>query len=119
MPRDEELPIIRAFYDFVLWLNPKIAKFPRDQRFVLGERMERQLYEVLENLIRAKYTRSRRAILDQVNLDLEILRFQIRLAKDCVPVAEKLRHGGRGAYRHRAAGRRLAPAIARLTLQFP
>ena len=35
MPRDEELPIIRAFYDFVLWLNPKIAKFPRDQLFVL------------------------------------------------------------------------------------
>ncbi|MGD0655083.1 MAG: diversity-generating retroelement protein Avd [Thermoguttaceae bacterium] len=82
MPRDEELPIIRAFYDFVLWLNPKIAKFPRDQRFVLGERMERQLYEVLENLIRAKYTRSRKAILDQVNLGLEILRFQTRLAKD-------------------------------------
>ena len=82
MPRDEELPIIRTFYDFVLWLNPKIAKFPRDQRFVLGERMERQLYEVLENLIRAKYARSRKAILDQVNLDLEILRFQIRLAKD-------------------------------------
>ena len=25
MPGDEELPIIRAFYDFVLWLNPKIA----------------------------------------------------------------------------------------------
>ena len=45
MPRDEELPIIPAFYDFVLWLNPKIAKFPRDQRFVLGEHMERQLYE--------------------------------------------------------------------------
>jgi hypothetical protein len=21
MPRDEELPIIRVFYDFVLWLN--------------------------------------------------------------------------------------------------
>ena len=35
MRRDEELPIIRAFYDFVLWLNPKITKFPRDQRFVL------------------------------------------------------------------------------------
>jgi hypothetical protein len=82
MPRDEELPILRAAYDFLLWLSPKIAKFPRDQRFVLGERMERQLYEVLENLIRARYTRVRRTILDQVNLDLEILRFQIRLAKD-------------------------------------
>ena len=37
MSRDEELPIIRAFYDFVLWLTPKIAKFPRNHRFVLGE----------------------------------------------------------------------------------
>lgn len=80
--RDEELPIIRSFYDFVLWLSPKIGKFPRDRRFVLGERMERQLYGILESLIRAKYTRQRRAILEQVNVDLEILRFQLRLAKD-------------------------------------
>ena len=88
MPRDEELPIIRAFYDFVLWLTPKIAKFPRNHRFVLGERMERQLYNILENLIRAKYTRDRKPILDRVNVDLEVLRFQVRLAKDlhCLPV---------------------------------
>jgi len=88
MPRDQELPILRAFYDFVLWLAPKIAKFPRDHRFVLGERMERQLYVVLENLIRAKYTRQRAPILQEVNVDLEILRFQLRLAKDlkCLPV---------------------------------
>jgi hypothetical protein len=88
MPRDEELPIIRAFYDFILWLSPKIARFPRDQRFVLGERMERHLYQILENLIRAKYTRARGGLLEEVNLDLEILRFQIRLAKDlrCLPL---------------------------------
>ena len=88
MPREEELPILRAFYDFAVWLIPKIAKFPRDHRFVLGERIERQLYAVLENLIRAKYTRLRRAILEQVNLELEILRFQLRLAKDlrCLPL---------------------------------
>ena len=64
MSRDEELPIIRAFYDFVLWLVPKIAKFPRNHRFVLGERMERQLYNILENLIRAKYTRKLQAGFD-------------------------------------------------------
>ena len=61
---------------------PKIAKFPRDHRFVLGERIERQLYGILENLIRAKYTRQRKALLEQINTDLEILRFQLRLAKD-------------------------------------
>lgn len=82
MASDEELPIIRAFYDFVLWLSPKIAQFPRDRRFVLGERMEGQLYGILEDLVRAKYTRQRKPVLDQINLNLEILRFQIRLAKD-------------------------------------
>jgi len=69
--RDDELPIIRAFYDYALWLLPKIAKFPRDHRFVLGERIERQLYGILENLIRAKYTRQRKALLEQINTDLQ------------------------------------------------
>jgi len=27
--RDEELPIIRSHYDFLVWLIPKIGKFPR------------------------------------------------------------------------------------------
>lgn len=76
MIRHDELPVIRALYDFILWLSPKIAKFPRDHRFVLGERLERQLYGILENLIRAKYRRVRKAVLDDVNLDLEILRFR-------------------------------------------
>ena len=40
------------------------------------------LHEILENLIRAKYSRSRRDILTSVNVDLEVLRFQLRLAKD-------------------------------------
>jgi hypothetical protein len=82
MRSQQELPIIRAYYDFVLWLSPKIAKFPRDRRFVLGERIERQLYAILEDLIRAKYRKDRKSILEQVNLGLEILRFQLRLAKD-------------------------------------
>lgn len=88
MTGDEELPISRAYDDFAVWLLPKIAGFPRDHRFVLGERIERQLYGILDNLIRAKYTRVRKAILEQVNLDLEVLRFQLRLAKDlrCLPL---------------------------------
>jgi hypothetical protein len=36
MPRDEKLPIIRAVYDFVLWLSPKIAKFPPRPAFRVG-----------------------------------------------------------------------------------
>ena len=49
---------------------------------MLGERIERNLYDLLEILIRAKYTRLRQPLLEQANLNLEILRFQLRLAKD-------------------------------------
>jgi hypothetical protein len=49
---------------------------------VLGERIERNLYNLLETLIEAKYTRNRQRLLEQANLTLEILRFQMRLAKD-------------------------------------
>jgi hypothetical protein len=65
------------------------GQFPRNHRFVLGERIERNLYDLLEILIRAKYNRQRQDLLVQANLVLEILRFQMRLAKDlqCLKVA--------------------------------
>jgi hypothetical protein len=49
---------------------------------VLGERIERNLYGLLETLIRAKYTKQRQRLLEEANLSLEVLRFQMRLAKD-------------------------------------
>jgi hypothetical protein len=49
---------------------------------VLGERIERNLYGLLETLIRAKYTKQRQRLLEDANLSLEVLRFQMRLAKD-------------------------------------
>jgi hypothetical protein len=41
---------------------------------VLGERIERHLYELLETLIRAKYTRQSQELLEKANLLLEMLR---------------------------------------------
>jgi hypothetical protein len=80
--RHEELVVITKTYDLILWSCNHTGKFPRNHRFVLGERIERNLYDLLEILIRAKYTRPRQELLEQANLALEILRFQIRLAKD-------------------------------------
>jgi len=78
----DELPIVRAYYDLILWLMPKIGKFPREHRVTLGQTIQRLLYEILAKLIRAKFSRQRRDILEAVNVELEVLRFQIRLAKD-------------------------------------
>jgi hypothetical protein len=78
----QELVVITKTYDLILWSCHLTGKFPRNHRFVLGERIERNLYDLLETLIRAKYTRQRQPLLEQANLTLEILRFQMRLAND-------------------------------------
>ena len=78
----EELTVLTKTYDLILWSYHYTGKFPRNHRFVLGERIERNLYDLLETLIRAKYSRQRQPLLEQANLSLEILRFQMRLAKD-------------------------------------
>jgi hypothetical protein len=61
---------------------PKLAKFPRDQRFLLGDRIENMLLDILEDLIDATYTKEKVNILKRTNLRLEKLRFLIRLSSD-------------------------------------
>jgi len=78
----DELTVITKAYDLILWSCNHTGKFPRNHRFVLGERIERNLYDLLELLIQAKYSRERQDQLRRANLLLEILRFQMRLAKD-------------------------------------
>ena len=82
MKPKEELVVITKTYDLILWSCNHTSRFPRNHRFVLGERIERNLYDLLETLIQAKYTRQRQPLLEAANLKLEIIRFQIRLAKD-------------------------------------
>src|SRR5437773_5832952 len=82
MREQPELMVVTRAYDLVLWSCRHTARFPRSHRFVLGERIERNLYDLLEGLVQARYTRERRPLLVQANLTLEVLRFQVRLAKD-------------------------------------
>ena len=77
-----ELKVISDFYDFSLWLTRHVEKFPRHHRYSLGRDMEGRLQAILALLVRAKYTRDKAAFLADANIELEVLRFQVRLAKD-------------------------------------
>ena len=59
MKKDQELTVITKTYDLILWSCNHTSKFPRNHRFVLGERLERNLYGLLETLIAAKCTKNR------------------------------------------------------------
>ena len=79
---DEELTTITKCYDLVRELTQRVGKFPRDFRFLLGDRILRNAYDVLDLLIEAKYTRQKVELLNRANLKLEQMRFQLRLAHD-------------------------------------
>jgi hypothetical protein len=53
-------PTLEAHFQFLQWLIPAVERFPRAQKFLLGDRIQTTALDVLEELIEATYTRDRR-----------------------------------------------------------
>lgn len=50
---------LEAHYRFILWLVPAVERFPRNRKFLLGDRIQATALDVLEELIEATYTKRR------------------------------------------------------------
>jgi hypothetical protein len=77
MPK--EIDAITKLYDYILWIIPKLERFPRGQKFILADRIETLMLDILDLLIEAAYTRNKRSLLLSANLKLEKLSFYCRL----------------------------------------
>lgn len=78
----DEVTAVSRTYDLILWAVPQVSKFPRDHRFGLGDRTVGHLYDLLELLLEASYSRDKARLLGQANLEVDKLRYMLRLAKD-------------------------------------
>lgn len=78
----QDLVIFQRVYDLILWMYPLINKFPKKQRFVLGQQLENILLDVLKGIIQANQERNKLETLKQVSVDLDKFRILYRLAKD-------------------------------------
>jgi hypothetical protein len=58
MEKAEELTVITKTYDLIPWSCNHTSQFPRNHRFVLGERIEQKLYTLLETSPPRRSTRS-------------------------------------------------------------
>lgn len=65
---------------FLGWLLDRTEKFPKRLRFTLTNRIDNLALDVFEQLIEARYSRDRHALLERINLELETLRLLLRLA---------------------------------------
>ena len=82
VPKPNHPAVVQKLYDILLWVSPIVAKFPKDKRYTLGQRMESLLLDTLETLVEAAYTKEKRGLLRRANTNLEKFRFLTRLAKD-------------------------------------
>ena len=78
----EDLVVFSRTYDLLLWLVPAVERFPRRQRYVLGERVQRSALDVLECIISAHSGLDRPGSLRRASVELDRLRVLMRLALD-------------------------------------
>ncbi|MFM9882143.1 MAG: hypothetical protein ACKVQT_03875 [Burkholderiales bacterium] len=65
---------LEKHYQFLFRLVRTVDKFPRTQKFLLGDRIQTAALNVLDGLVEATYTREAGPILGCVNLELEAFR---------------------------------------------
>ena len=46
----KEVDAVSKLYDLILWLIPKLERFPRNQKFLIGGRIESLTPDTLERL---------------------------------------------------------------------
>jgi hypothetical protein len=55
----QDLIIYQKTYDLLLYIHPILAKFPKNQRYVLGQRIENKILDIIEYIIKANMLRKK------------------------------------------------------------
>src|ERR1035441_8472959 len=68
--------------DFIKWFLPKIEKFPRNYKFLFGDRLVEIQLDLLEHLIEAYYRKDKVQHLHRANLEIAKLRELLRICAE-------------------------------------
>jgi len=74
--------VLVKWYDWTKWTLERVDSFPKNQRFIFGQRLADRSIRVLELLVDASYRSEKADLLAEANRVIEVLRWLIRLAKD-------------------------------------
>lgn len=78
----EDLILYQKIYDFILYSFPILEKFPKTQKWVLAQDIQKSMLNLLKYIMYAHKNYYRREMLRRADIELELIRCQIRLAKD-------------------------------------
>ena len=100
----KQSPIFSKTYDLVAWLLPLTVRFPRQQRFVMANALQREALRFQELLIEAIHQPEPDTSLRRADAELDKLRTHLRMSLDLKLIRP-------GQYEHAA---RMTTEIGRL-----
>jgi len=78
----KESPLIKQYYQMVLWIQERLVRFPKAERSALVPQIGNLVIVILMLLVEAYYKKLKLKQLQEANLKLEQLRFLMRICKD-------------------------------------
>ena len=76
-----ESPIFTRTFDLLMWLLPATTKFPKEQRFVLAQRIQLAAFNFYEAITAASLSKHKPEHLEQADIELQRLRLYLRLSR--------------------------------------
>lgn len=105
-PYMESMVLYQKVYDFLKYIYPVLAQFPKFEKFALQTQIKTAMFEMLKSIIRFKKTRTKSHIYN-ADVELQFLKTLIRLSYD-------LEYKAMSKHRYEVASRHLAE-IGRIT----
>lgn len=75
-------PIFVKTHDLLVWLLQRTAHFPKNERFRMASRVEDSAFNFYDLLMRAVRVRNPARMLWQADLELDRLRFNVRICQE-------------------------------------
>jgi four helix bundle protein len=75
-----DLKLYKETYNLLLYLFPEIKKFPKSDKYTLGEQIKKTLISFLKNIV--LFSKHKKCCLQEADSDLEIIRVYVRLCFD-------------------------------------
>ena len=89
VPANDAPLVLSKWYAYAKWVLERVDSFPKDQRFILGQRLANHVMDVLETLVKATYAKDKTALLVKANEGIEMTRWTVRMAYDRKLLAPK------------------------------
>lgn len=79
-----DLPVYKLGYDLLLHIYQRVALFPKEHKYTMGERLKNEITEMLINIYKANKSKKETRIkyIEEARQNIEDVRLLLRIAKD-------------------------------------